>query len=230
MEFSLLGAAAVGLGSLYAVLWWEAGRGNAADCTRRLWDLLLSAAIVGLVAGRVSAMLAGGTNPLTNPGDLLIVRGGVATGPAATAALLTAGLLARKDLRPTLDAAAPAALAGLAGWHAGCLTRSACAGTPTDAPWGITTAGGDIARHPVELYAAVLLAVAVIALIWWKRRHPPAGLVAGAALLGASVVRLATEPLRVGLGGGPEAWYAAGFVAAFGIIAVGAIRSRSGQP
>jgi prolipoprotein diacylglyceryltransferase len=150
MEFSLLGAAAFGLVAVYAVLWWEAGRGNAADCTRDLWDLVLSAGIAGLVIGRLASMIQGGTNPITHPGDILIIRGGVDTGMAAAAALVTAAVMSRKDL-PRLDSAAPAALAGLAGWHAGCLARSACAGTPTDLPWSIHAEGSAIGRHPVEI-------------------------------------------------------------------------------
>jgi len=127
MEFSLLGAAVIGLGGLYVVLWWEAGRGNAADCTRDLWDILLTAGVVGLAAGRLAAMVGGGTNPLAHPGDILIIRGGVDTGVAAAAALATAAFLSRRDLLPTLDAAAPAALAGLAGRGA-CTRRAAPSG------------------------------------------------------------------------------------------------------
>jgi len=132
MEFSLLGAAVIGLGGLYAVLWWEAGRGNAADCTRDLWDILLTAGVVGLAAGRLAAMVGGGTNPLTHPGDFLIIRGGVDTGVAAAAALATAAFLSRRDLLPTLDTAAPAALAGLAG----CVPRDPDGGAVEHVPGG----------------------------------------------------------------------------------------------
>jgi len=228
MEFSLLGAAAIGLSSLYGVLWWEAGRGNAADCTRHLWDVLLTAGIVGLVAGRLGAMIGGGTNPLTHPGDILIIRGGVETGIAATAALATAAFLSRKDLLPTLDAVAPAALAGITGWQAGCLPRGACLGTPTGAPWGMSQAGSEIGRHPVELYAALLLVAGVALLIVWKRRHPPPGMVVGAAIAWAGSARLLTEPMRVGIGAGPEWWYASGVAAGIAIAAWSYRRGRAG--
>jgi len=230
MEFSLLGAAAFGLVAMYAVLWWEAGRGNAADCTRDLWDLALSAGIAGLAAGRLASMIQGGTNPLTHLGDILIIRGGVDTGVAATVALITAAVMSRRDLLPRLDAAAPAALAGLAGWHAGCLARSACAGTPSDLPWRIHSDGGAIGRHPVEIYAALLLIIGVIALIAWKRRHPPAGMVVGLAVSWAGAVRLATEPMRPGIGSGPEWWYAAGIAVGIGLALWSYLRSRTAQP
>jgi len=226
MEFSLLGAAAIGLGGAYSVLWWEAGRGNAAVCTRHLWDILLTAGIIGLVAGRLAAMIGGGTNPLTHLGDILVIRGGVDTGIAAIAALTAVTFLSRKDLLPTIDAVSPAALTGLAGWQAGCLARGACLGTPTDAVWGMHQAGSTIGRHPVELYAAILLMVGVVALMTWKRRHPPAGIVAGAAIAWAGAVRLATEPMRPGIGSGPEWWYAAGIVTGISVATWSWLRAR----
>lgn len=226
MEFSLVGAAAIGLTGVYAVLWWEAGRGNAADCTRALWDLLLASAVTGLVVGRLVAMVRSGTNPLTHPGDILIVRGGVDTAAAAIAALTVAAFQARKDLLPTLDAAAPAAVAGLAGWQAGCLVRGSCLGTPTGLPWGMHLDGSTVGRHPVELYAALLLMAGVIALIAWKRRHPAPGMVVGTAIAWAGTARLATEPMRLGIGTGPEWWYAAGIAAGVGLTAWSRLRSR----
>jgi len=226
MEFSLLGAAVIGLAGVYAVLWWEAGRGNAADCTRRLWDLVLASAVAGLVVGRLVAMVRAGTNPLTNPGDILIVRGGVDTAAAAIAALTAAAFQARKDLLPTLDAAAPAALAGLAGWQAGCLARGSCLGTPTGLPWGMHLEGSTVGRHPVEVYAALLLLAGAIALIAWKRRHPAPGMVAGIAFAWAATARLTTEPLRLGIGTGPEWWYAAGITAGLGLTAWSYLQSR----
>ena len=228
MEFSLLGAALVAVAAAGAVLWWEWRRDRDA-AIRHLGDLLMTSAIVGVAVGRIASMLAGGTNPLTHPGDILIVRGGVATGPAAAAALIAAGFGARKDLWRILDAAAPAALAGLAGWHAGCVLTASCAGTPTGLPWGISVGGG-IARHPVEIYAALLLAAGVAALLYARRYGPARGVLVGAALAWAGIVRLATEPLRLGLGTGPGPWYAAGIAAGLGIVLGSIVRSRAAQP
>ena len=75
MEFSLLGAALIAALGVYAVLWYEAGRTNAADCTRELWDMALGTAVIGVLVGRLVAMIRGGTNPLTPPGAILIVSG-----------------------------------------------------------------------------------------------------------------------------------------------------------
>ena len=56
MEFTLLGAVFVAVAPLYAVLYWEAKRANAASCTRNLWDVALTAIVVGVFVGRVAAM------------------------------------------------------------------------------------------------------------------------------------------------------------------------------
>ena len=222
MEFTLLGAVFVAVLPLYYVLYWEAKRGNATSCTRDLWDLALGAIVAGVFVGRVAAMLEGGVNPLQNPADLLIVRGGVATGPASLAALATAAWLGRRELWPVLDGLAAAGLAGLAGWHAGCIVRGSCLGTTSDLPWAFAQSGSTLTRHPVELYAAGLLAVAAltIAVIRQRRWIRPA-LIASTALGAAAAVRLVTEPMRPSLDGGPVWWYAAGIA----LASIGAVWS-----
>jgi prolipoprotein diacylglyceryltransferase len=219
MEFSLLGAALIAVFGLYLVLWYEAGRTNAADCTRELWEAALGAAVAGVLVGRLSAMVRGGTNPLTHPGDILIVRGGIDTVAAAIASLAALLSLTRRDVWIRFDALAPAVLGGLAAWHGACLARGACLGTPSGLPWAFAEHGGGVTRHPTELYAALLLVAGVILLIWWKRHHPPSGSVAGIALAMAAGARLATEPLRPVLGSGLEWWYLAGTVVGVGAAA-----------
>jgi prolipoprotein diacylglyceryltransferase len=208
MEFTLLAAAALGVAGVHVALWWEARRGNAADCTADLWDIALGAIIAGVFIGRLAAMIGAGVNPLTHPGDILIVRAGVATGWATLAALATIAWLGRRELPAVFDGLAVAALAGLAGWHAGCLPRQACLGTPTDLPWAVHLTGSEVGRHPVELYAALAFLLAGIGLALWRAHgQPPRGVPASMALLVAGTVRLATEPMRPSLGGGPIGWY-----------------------
>lgn len=227
MEFSLLFAALTAVLALYGVLWWEGKRGNAADCSKNLWDLALTAAIAGIFAGRLAAMVGDGVNPLTSPGDIIIVRAGVATGPASLAALATLAVLARRELILVADGLAAATLGGLAGWHAGCLVRDACLGTTSDLPWAYPLDGSTISRHPVELYAAALFLVAAVAVAWRKAyRRPPPLVPAGIALGVAGLIRLVTEPVRPVLTGGPEPWYWTALVAGIAIIGFG--RRRAG--
>lgn len=158
-------------------------------------------------------MLLQGTNPLTNPADILIVRGGVHTG-MATVAALGAYLWAAKWKVAYLDATAPAALMGLAGWHTGCLWRGACLGTESSLPWAWAQGASLITRHPVELYAAVglLIGAWVVSRLSWKILTR-----AGVALALAGSVRLLTEPMRPSITGGPVDWYLAAI--AFGLAA-----------
>lgn len=229
MEFSLLAAALIAFAALYAILWWETGRSDDSGAARALWDTALAAGIAGLVVGRLAAMIQGGSNPLTNPGDVLIVRSGVHPGFAALTALAVASWSSRHRLWPALDALAPAALGGLAAWHGACLVRGACLGTPTGLPWGVAQEGSTVARHPVEIYAALLLLAAAAVLVALRYRSRPPGVITALALIAAGAVRWGTEPLRPGIGTGPELWYAlavaAGVVLAFWAL----LRSRTSE-
>ncbi len=228
MEFTLLGSAAIAVACLYAMVWWEARRGSAADCVASLWDIALTATIVGVFVGRLATMFADGVNPVTHPADILIVRAGVSTGWATVAALGTVVWLGRKELWPVLDGLAAPGLAALAGWHAGCLTREACLGTPSDLPWAFSQSGSPVGRHPVEIYAALAYAAAATAIAVWRAwGRPRPGVPAASALLVAGAVRWATEPLRPALSGGPVAWYLAAVVA--GVVGLAWFSAR-GEP
>lgn len=211
MEFGLLAAAVASLAAAWLVL-----RGTDAA---GMFDILLTAAVVGMLAGRVGAMILAGTNPVTRPLDILIVRGGVDTVVASASALGFLAWVSRRALWATLDAIAPAMVAALSVWHAGCLAGGSCLGTPSGLPWAQATSAGGVTRHPTEIYAALGLALLATALVLLRRRiHSGPGVLASGALLGVSVVRLATEPLRVTIGGGPWWWYATGVVAGVGLL------------
>ena len=228
MEFTLLFSALIAALAMYLMLWWEAKRGNAADCTKDLWEIGLMAAIVGVFIGRIATMVSDGVNPILHPGDIIIVRAGVATGWAALGAILVVIWQGRGQFWIVADGLSAAALAGLAGWHGGCTIRDACLGTPTDLPWGLTQPGSPISRHPVEIYAAIAFAIAAFALASWKARgRPPLGVPAGLALVIAGAIRLLTEPFRPGLAGGPIAWYLVALAAGSAIVACS---SRTSKP
>lgn len=228
MEFTLVAAAALGAAGAYVMLWWEARHGNADRCAGNIWEAGLVAVVVGLFGGRIAAMIIDGVNPISHPGDVLVVRGGVSTVAASLVALVTYLWLGRREPIAMADGISAAALAGLAGWHAGCVFRSgACLGTASDLPWAVAQSGSSVTRHPVEIYAAVVFFLAALAVAAWKAHgRPPAGVPASAALLTAGAVRLLTEPIRPSLTGGPIWWYATGVaVGAIGIVGF-AVRDR----
>lgn len=208
MEFTLLGNVLIAVAFLYGGLWWM-GRRDPTVCVRDVWELALTAGVVGLVVGRLVAMIRGGVNPLTHPADTVLVRAGVDTVGATIGALGAAGYLQRKELPGLLGQLAPAALFGLAGWHAGCLLRGTCLGSPSDLPWAFAIEGSTITRHPVELYAAVLMVLAGLFVFRW--RHRP-WLSTSLALALAGVIRLVVFPLQPSLTTTIAWWYAAAAV------------------
>lgn len=217
MEFTLLWAAATGVGVALLVARAEKRLGLIPDEVGSLGDLILGAAVAGLITGRLAAMVLAGTSPFAHPGDILIVRSGVDTGFASLGALAFVGFVSREHLAMAFDAVAPAALAGLGGWHAGCLYRGACLGTSSSLPWAIAQEGSPVTRHPVEIYAALLfLAAALLFLRWLRSGSGVPGAIGTAGLSLAGAIRLITEPLRPSLGPGPVGWY--GVAIAVGII------------
>lgn len=222
MELTLLWAAltAAALGWLGTRLW-------PAGLPDRPADRLLGAGAIGLLVGRIVAMIAQGTSPLLHPGDILVVRGGVHTAGATVGALVAYLWSVRGEIR-YLDAITPAALLALAGWHGGCLWRNACLGVASDLPWALAGPASVVSRHPVELYAALALAAAAWAVARLSLRPM---LRSGLGLAAAGMARLLTEPLRLSLTGGPTGWYitavAIGLVAALAGPKVIAPRARA---
>ena len=198
MEFSLLWAALTAVAAGYLGLrFWNEGLPSSA------LDQLITAAVSGLATGRISAMLAQGINPFTNPADVIIVRGGVSTIGASIGFAAALVWLNRKDLG-AIDTMAPPVVAAMAGWHAGCLWRGACLGTQSSLPWAYSLTPEGVTRHPVEIYTALGLVVAAVVVS--RLPHHP-GLRTGAAILSLSSIRLITEPLRPSITGGPVGWY-----------------------
>ena len=218
MEFTLLWAALTGVFFAWGgTRLWPEGLPDHAT------DRMVGAAAAGLFMGRLVAMTLQGTNPLTHPGDILVIRGGVHTA-AATVGALGVYLWAVKGQIRFLDATAAAAVLGLAVWHAGCLWRNTCLGAASDLPWAWSLPSSTITRHPVEIYAALgLIAAAFIV-----ARLPIRTLLrTGAGFALASLVLLLTEPLRLTIKGGLEPWYIAGIAAGVVVVTLGGRAARS---
>lgn len=223
MELTLLAAALTGA----AAVWITNRLRRTQISVDRPTDALIGAAAVGLIVGRLASMISAGVSPLTHPGDILVVRGGVSTGFAALGALGVLVWTHRGQLPTAIDQLAPAALAGLAGWHGGCLWRGSCLGTVSELPWAITSPSTEITRHPVEIYAALALLLAAVGVARLANRPWAA---TGVGIAAAGAIRLATEPLRVSITGGPVEWYASAIVIGVMVTVVGQRLTRTRPP
>ena len=130
-------------------------------------------------------------------GALDLRRGGLASmgGAAGLAAgIWLAARLSGMRLAAVADAVAPAALLALGVGRLGCFLAGCCAGVPTALPWGIVFPElGPEARHPLQLYAAVLdVTLAVLV----ARASGPPGLAAGRTMAAFGALRLGLELLR----------------------------------
>ena len=74
-------------------------------------------------------------------------------------------------------------------------------GKPTDLPWGVTfESGGGIARHPSQLYEAVLEGLVLFAILFWLSRRPvtkPQGTFIGCFMLLYGAFRFLIEFVRL---------------------------------
>jgi prolipoprotein diacylglyceryltransferase len=224
MEFTLLWAAVLAVGGMWVMIRVERRLGLLPEDRSDWFDLLLGAAMTGLVVGRLAAMALTGTNPFTHPADIILIRGGVNTGFASIAALSFLVWAVRRSIPTALDAVSPAALVGLAGWHGGCVFRGACLGTQSDLPWAFAEPGSELTRHPTEIYAVLLFVVAALGVLWMLHRTIRAGVVASAALASAGLIRLITEPMRPSLDSGPVWWYVTALLVGVLLVAAAFVR------
>jgi prolipoprotein diacylglyceryltransferase len=221
VEFSLLWAAQSAAAATWLGLrvWSDRLPENSAD-------RLVAATLSGLIVGRLIAMIGQGINPLINPAEIIVIRGGVGTVAASTGFLVSL-LLSTRRSPGAVDAMAPSVLLGLSAWHAGCLWTNACLGTASTLPWAWTQDSSLVSRHPVELYAAFGLAIGavVVSRLGWRP-----WLRAGVALGIAAGVRLLTEPMRPSLDGGPTVWYFVGLIVGVSVAMFGSRLSPQSGP
>ncbi|MDH5521791.1 MAG: prolipoprotein diacylglyceryl transferase [Acidimicrobiia bacterium] len=224
MEFTLLFAVLTAVATMGATSLLLGRSGRIAGIERPV-DVLIGAAVIGMFSGRVAAMVIDGVNPFTNPGQIILVRAGVDTRVASVTAVLALLWMTRSHLPQIIDAVAPIAAAGLGGWHAGCLWRGTCLGAVSDLPWAYGIEGSSVTRHPVELYAA--LGMAVVALVVSKLTER-LWFASSVTVAGVALVRLVTEPIRPSLSGGPVLFYA--MAAMVGLAGVFVARIRPAAP
>ncbi|MCE2527030.1 MAG: prolipoprotein diacylglyceryl transferase [Actinomycetia bacterium] len=216
---------AVGAMLAAALVLWLSKR-HAPPGSSQPFSDLLGAVLVGMAVGRLFFLLEEGIDLLARPMELFFIRGGIAPVPAAIGGIGFLAWTCRSDLLNRLDHLAPTVLAGLAVWEAGCWWQGSCLGSPSALWWAMPLPGSDLPRHPVGMYASILLALGAVWL--WRKPIRWRGASAAAGLGWASAVRLVTPLWSVGQLSHWAWWYLVGSVV--GAVGVLTAWRRSEQP
>ena len=164
-------------------------------------DLIFYCAIGVIVGGRVGYMLFYNLPAfLDNPLSLFMVwQGGMSFHGGLIGVLTAIGLFARRLKRRYFevgDFVAPLVPLGLGFGRVGNFINGELWGGPTDLPWGFVVNG--VARHPSQLYEALLEGLVLFVILWWFSARPrPTMAVSGLFLAGYGLFRCLVETVRL---------------------------------
>lgn len=165
-------------------------------------DILLNSIVGVLVGGRLGYTLF--YNPgfyLANPLEIVkIWDGGMSFHGGAIGVVLGLAWFGWRKGRPFLQVAdflVPAVPIGLAAGRFGNFINGELWGreASADLPWAMRfPTGGDVLRHPSQLYQMLLEGLLLFVLLWWYARKPRyRGQIAGAFLAGYGLFRFVAE-------------------------------------
>ena len=223
----------------FALGWWL-GRVRARDAWRGwsrddVGDVLFWVALGVVAGGRLGYMLFYDFERLlADPLSLVKVwQGGMSFHGGLIGVLIAMWWFGRSRGRGFFDVAdfvVPLAPLGIAAGRFGNFINGRLWGTPSDLPWAMVfhdPRAGEVARHPSQLYEALLEGLVLFAVLWWFTRRPrPAMAASGVFLVGYGVARTLVEFVRV-----PDAhigylafgWITMGHVLTLPMIAAGAV-------
>lgn len=190
-------------------------------------DRLIVPSLVGLVAGRLAAVILDDPTSLGSVRSLLVIRSGVEFWPgvAAALALLMWGLRReRAHVSIALAELAPFLLWGYAAYEATCLVRDGCYGPVSSI--GVVPQGLRIRMFPVGLVAALAVMVLGFAVRHLRAWSPTAKVLL--ALGGVATARSVASIWLPRLGDGPTRQHLESVVVGLLVLAVVAATTITG--
>lgn len=168
-----------------------------------LYDLLFYLILGVMVGGRLGYILFYDLDSyLANPASIVAVwRGGMSFHGGLIGSILGALFITRRrgwDFLVVADLGAISAPIGLGLVRIGNFINGELYGRPTDVPWAMVfPAGGDVGRHPSQIYESFLEGLVLFVFVGWvyRRKLAPGGAF-WAFLGGYGVVRFLVEFVR----------------------------------
>ncbi|MGH8584374.1 MAG: prolipoprotein diacylglyceryl transferase [Gammaproteobacteria bacterium] len=193
----------------FAVAWWlmlRRGRRPGSGWTEeQIGDLVFYCALGVILGGRLGHVLFyAPLYYLAQPLEILMVwRGGMSFHGGVIGILIAAAWYGRKlgkGLFQVTDFLTPAGPVGLFFGRIANFVNGELWGRPTALPWGMVfpdPRAGDVARHPSQLYEAVLEGLVLFIVLWWFSGRPrPERAVTGLFFIGYGVFRFLVEYVR----------------------------------
>jgi phosphatidylglycerol---prolipoprotein diacylglyceryl transferase len=169
-------------------------------------DLIFYGMLGIIVGGRLGSVLFYNfSNYLQNPIEIFYIQqGGMSFHGGLIGVIVAVWFFARKtnnSFFKVSDFVAPAVPIGLGSGRIGNFINGELWGGPSDLPWAMIfpdPAAGGIARHPSQLYEALLEGLVLFIILWWFSKTPrPVKAVFGLFLIGYGVFRFMIEFVRM---------------------------------
>lgn len=169
-------------------------------------DLIFYSMLGIIIGGRLgSVIFYNFSYYIQHPIEIFYIQqGGMSFHGGLLGVLVAVWFFARKINTPFFkltDFIAPVVPIGLGCGRVGNFINGELWGGPSDLPWAMIfpdPAAGGIARHPSQLYEALLEGLALFIILWWFSKSPrPVKAVSGLFLIGYGVFRFMVEFVRI---------------------------------